>query len=139
VVVPQFATAIDNNVSTKFTALTSSQEILQFLDKSRSAESRGDAPAKSLQPASIASKERDDALIALVHTKEADPNFLLLSIRDEKEAKEKADGIVGKFVNGRKSALQKYSKEAEDGNERLANFYKEKLKAMEWVSSLYRS
>ena len=136
-VVPQLDTAVNNTVSTRYTALTDTVSILSFLDTHRNADSRGSAPARSLQPSSVSAKEKEDALIRLVHTNEADPNFLLLSARNESELKAKAKGIPGTFANGRMTALEGYLKEAEGnagGSERLINFYKQKLAAMECVS-----
>jgi len=136
-VVPQLATAVDNSVSTKYTALTTSIEICEFLDTHRTSESRGDAPARSLAPASLAAKAASDELIALVHQDSADPNFLLLTARTEAELRANSAGLPGQFVRGRKKALEGYLAAAETQTEvsgRMENFLKDKLKAMDGLA-----
>ena len=137
VVVPQLATAVDDSVSTKYTALTTSIEICEFLDTHRTSESRGDAPARSLAPASLAAKAASDELIALVHQDSADPNFLLLTARTEAELRANSAGLPGQFVRGRKKALEGYLAAAETQTEvsgRMENFLKDKLKAMDGLA-----
>lgn len=144
VVVPQLHTAVDNTRTTKYTSFTNSISILEFLDSHRNAESVSSSgadgnqlPARSLAPGSIQAKERDDAIIALVHDLEkADPNFAFLSARSEAELKAKNGSTPGDFIRGRKKALESYLKEVEadkDKNGRLEAFYKGKLDAMECV------
>ena len=138
--VPQLATAIDDSVSTKYTAICSTAEICEFLDSHRTSESRGDAPARSLAPASLAAKAASDELIALVHQENTDPNFLLLTARTEAELKANAAGIPGQFVRGRKKALEGYLSAAETQAEvsgRMENFLKDKLKAMDGLAYVF--
>jgi len=69
-------------------------------------------------------------IIETVHAQEApDPNFLLLSFRDDAERKTKLAGLGGKFLNGRQDALLKYQKEAGDDDARLAVFLEKKIDA----------
>lgn len=70
-----------------------------------------------------------DAIIALVHSDEADGNFLFVSARNEEELVKKGQGIVGKFLSGRIPALETYLADARKAgeNERLVNFLSEKL------------
>jgi len=127
-VVPQLA-SVNDNVSTKYTAITDSIAICEFLDTQRTSDSRGDAPARSLSSPSIAEKTVSDEIIALVHSPQADPNFLFLSARTEAELSAKAKDVPGQFIKGRKKALETHL-ENPDLTGRMENFLKEKLTAM---------
>jgi len=132
VVVPQLESALDSSISTKYSAITDSVAILSFLDAHRTSTSttESDAPARSLAPSSIEQQGISNDLIKLVHAPEADPNFLLLSARNEEELKAKSAGLPGNFIRGRKKALDEYSKE-QDVTDRVKNFYADKIKATE--------
>lgn len=132
VVVPQLESAVDSSVTTKYTAITDSVEILAFLDSHRRSTSTSEdaAPARSLAPGTLAQQELANQLIALVHHTDADPNFLLLSARNEQELQAKAKDIPGHFVRGRKEALDEYSKSPEV-TDRMKAFYQEKIKVTE--------
>lgn len=68
-------------------------------------------------------------LIEHVHSPAGpDPNFLLLSFRNDEERKAKYGDLVGEFLKGRQEALERYAKEAGDGDARLAAFYEAKIK-----------
>ena len=139
VVVPHLQT-VGSQTSTKYTALTDSIPIVEFLDSQRSATSTNatsprsenapnTAPAPSLGAASIEGKVILDEIIALVHSDEADANLLLLSARNADEIKAKA--LPAKFLAGRTKALTTYLEEAKKSgeSERMVNFLSEKLKA----------
>ena len=158
VVVPQFESAVDDSLPNKYTALTDTVKILEFLDKKRHAEdvfasnghSHGNGavspsggpkdtntnPARSLAPASLASKARDDDIIKLTQSPGGDPNLLLLVARNEAELKAKNEGLPGHFVRGRKKALEGYLADLKSGKievpnkERLEGFYNDKLAGM---------
>lgn len=68
-------------------------------------------------------------LIELLHGEKApDPNFLLMSFRNEAERKAKLAGIPGKFLKGRQEALEGFREEVKDGgDERLKMFYENKI------------
>jgi hypothetical protein len=73
-------------------ALTCLQSIVEFLDKSRSPQSRthttSTAPAPTLAPATIAFATACNKLIDLLHSLPADPNALkFLNARDDEELK----------------------------------------------------
>ena len=53
--------------------------------------------------------------------------MLGLSWRTADERDKKANGLPGKFLKGRQSALERYSKEAGDEDARLSAFYKLKV------------
>lgn len=138
VVVPQLASAVDESVSTKYTAITDSVAICEFLDTQRTSDSRGDAPARSLSAPSISEKTLNDELIALVHSPKADPNFLLLSARSEAELSAKAKDVPGQFISGRKKALEGYLQNT-DLSGRMENFLREKLQAMNGMQYVYEN
>ncbi|KAG6825313.1 hypothetical protein H0H92_004085, partial [Tricholoma furcatifolium] len=78
-VVPMEKT-LANDVESRYKALTETELIIDFLDKSRSATSRtrttSSAPAPTLHPATIAFSTRSKAIIDVLHSKEGDPNYL---------------------------------------------------------------
>lgn len=150
-VVPQFESAVDESKPNKYTALTDTVKILEFLDKKRHADdvishstngaSNGGGPtsptggavvkdnntnpARSLAPGSLASKARDDDIIKLTQSSAGDPNLLLLVARNEAELKAKNEGLPGQFVRGRKKALEGYLSDLKSGKIDVPN--KEKL------------
>ncbi|KAI0726172.1 hypothetical protein C8Q72DRAFT_784202 [Fomitopsis betulina] len=75
------------DMESRYKAIQDSKSIVEFLDKSRSTQSRthttSDAPAPSLSPATIAFSAVLTKLIDLLHSPEADPNALkYLNARD---------------------------------------------------------
>lgn len=163
-VVPQLESAVDDSQPNKYTALTETVKILEFLDKKRQAEdvftsSNGNGatspsggvkdtntnPARSLAPASLASKARDDDIIKLTQSAAGDPNLLLLVARNEAELKAKNEGLPGHFVRGRKKALEGYLADLKCGKidvpnkERLEGFYNDKLAAMNNILQAYEN
>ncbi|PWN19284.1 hypothetical protein BCV69DRAFT_288129 [Microstroma glucosiphilum] len=117
-VVP-LASTISGEVDTKYRAITTSDEVLRFLDQSRSAQSleaKGEAggksnPAPMLSPATIDDKAAGDALVALVAGPSADPNFLLLAARTSAELAKQQQGFQATFCKNRYEAIQKYRSE----------------------------
>lgn len=130
-VVP-LAETISSEVDTKFRAITGTQAVIEFLDKSRnvqvldargeshtnSAQNAGTAnvnPAPMLSPATVEAKAEGDRLIKLVTADNVDPNMLLLSARNQQELeKQRSDGAMQmEFCRNRLAALQKYKGEAQ--------------------------
>ncbi|KAL7005218.1 hypothetical protein EMMF5_005190 [Cystobasidiomycetes sp. EMM_F5] len=151
-VVPQLDSAVDSSTSTKYTAIIDSIPILEFLDSQRTSTSTASMsprsevppntqPAPSLAAASIEGKAQMDAIIALVHSDEADGNFLFVSARNEEELVKKGQGIVGKFLSGRIPALETYLADARKAgeNERLVNFLSEKLQGNQQLNHFYKN
>ncbi|ELU40881.1 hypothetical protein AG1IA_05089 [Rhizoctonia solani AG-1 IA] len=66
-------------------------------------------PAPVLSPATVEASGLSTTLINLVHSPEVDPNFLMITTKDEGELAEKSAGFVGKtFVLGRAKAMEEY-------------------------------
>jgi len=69
------------DIESRYKAITDTKTILEFLDKSRSAQSQthttSSAPAPSLTPATIALSSIQSTLIDLVHSEKANPQSLL--------------------------------------------------------------
>ncbi len=111
-VAPTFETT-SREVATKFRAMTDSKSLLEFLDVSRSQpilQIKGEDPmdgtsrsaaAPMLAPATIEGKAISDALITLVHSDGADPNFLLLAVRSDAELQQKQKGMAGSFIKAK--------------------------------------
>lgn len=154
-VVP-FLETISDEVQTKYRALTKTEEIVDFLDKSRSAsilQAKGHdtqaSPAPVLSPATIDDKATSDRYIQLVHSKEADPNSLLLGARTSQELSKQKTGMQGSFCKNRFDALHKFRSEAQTSvssteNPRtqqqktaLINWYDEKLSALSLLNDAY--
>ncbi|KAH7345435.1 hypothetical protein B0J17DRAFT_764098 [Rhizoctonia solani] len=111
--VAPLSTTLDASSETKYRALTDTVSVLDFLDKSRSNLSKthttSQKPAPSLSPATVEASGLSKTLIDLVHAPEVDPNFLLLTVKDESELKEKSDGFIGKtYILGRAKAMEEY-------------------------------
>jgi len=86
-------------IDSRYKSLTSVEDILAFLDKSRSAISRthttSSAPALSLTPATIAFSSTSKAIIELLHSEDANPNNLeYLNARDDASLKELSSKIL---------------------------------------------
>lgn len=79
-------------------------------------------------------KSSHQDIIAAVHRDNTDPNFFLLSARDQKELDAKRGGLAGLFIRRRQAKLEELaSKSPED----LKAFYKEKLAYNGVLSSVY--
>lgn len=73
-------------------------------------------------------------MIVAVHRDNIDPNFSLLSARDQNELDAKRAGVPGSFVRQRQAKLEELApKSPED----LKAFYKEKLEFNGFLSSVY--
>ncbi|KXN90051.1 hypothetical protein AN958_05056 [Leucoagaricus sp. SymC.cos] len=93
------------------------QAIAEFLDKSRSAQSRthttSDAPAPTLTPATIAFLEKSKEVIDLLHSSTADPNKLwYFNARDAESLKSHAAEVLPVLTGGA-NALTHFLGEAE--------------------------
>ncbi|KAI0692785.1 hypothetical protein BC835DRAFT_28078 [Cytidiella melzeri] len=90
-VVP-LSTTLEAEVESRYKAIKETKTIVEFLDKSRSPQSRthttSSAPAPTLTPATIAFSAASNKLIDLLHSLPADPNALLfLNARNDEELK----------------------------------------------------
>lgn len=106
-VVP-LAETMSSEMDTKFRAITSTREVLKFLDQSRSAhilDQRGENatanPAPVLAPATVEGNAIAEKFLEMVHGMEADPNFLLLAAKSPEDVKKQAGAMQGTFVKNR--------------------------------------
>ncbi|PSR72393.1 hypothetical protein PHLCEN_2v11736 [Hermanssonia centrifuga] len=75
-------------------------------------------------------------LIAKIHDDKYDPNFILLTTRNEEELKTASTGFPITFVQNRQNALEKYSALPEGA--KFKDFYTEKLEANGGVLKIYK-
>ncbi|KAK4055975.1 hypothetical protein OIO90_002969 [Microbotryomycetes sp. JL221] len=129
---------VDPAVPTKFKALTDSVEIAKFLDESTLSPATSHSAPK-LSPATVQGSTDEQFLIQLVHKQDApDPNFLLLSLRNDDERKAKMASLPGEFLKGRQAALEQYQKETADSNDsKLKAFYETKIKENGGLIAVY--
>ncbi|GAA6027743.1 hypothetical protein JCM8097_008012 [Rhodosporidiobolus ruineniae] len=135
VLVVPWAHTVEEGIQTKYKAITGSQAVCDFLDQATLRSSAHSAPA--LSPATIARAAAQKDLIELVHKEDVDPNLLLLSFRDENEAKTKFGGLVGGFLKGRQEALERFVKEVGDSDARLKEFYQKKIQENGGLIAMY--
>ncbi|KAI0348597.1 hypothetical protein BDW22DRAFT_1350836 [Trametopsis cervina] len=91
-VVP-LSTTLEPEVESRYKAIKDTKSIVEFLDKSRSPQSRthttSTAPAPTLAPATIAFSSASNGVIDLLHSLPADPNALFfLNARNDEELKQ---------------------------------------------------
>lgn len=137
-VVP-LADTLADQAHCRYKALTETKEIVEFLDKSRSALSHthttSSAPAPSLTPATIAASTICSVIIDILHSEEANPNHLrYVNARDEQSlvllAKEVIPSLKGKQELLSSSLSRSAAKEI-IVSERVKILWKEKLDATE--------
>ncbi|KAG8929745.1 hypothetical protein FRC03_001706 [Tulasnella sp. 419] len=83
--------------------------------------------------ATPAGKSSGTDLIARVHADAVDPNFALLSARNDAELSAKAGGVPGIFVRGRQAVLEKYAPITPE----LSDFYTAKLAANGFLNIVF--
>ena len=119
---------------------------MEFLDKSRSAQSRthttSTAPSPSLAPATIAFSIVSNQIVDLLHSQGADPNALFyMNARSEGELKDLAQKLLP-FVSGRRETLSKLLADSENGtvqaSEKTKAFWQVKLIATEKFAQVYQ-
>ncbi|CAE6354625.1 unnamed protein product [Rhizoctonia solani] len=111
--VAPLSNTLDAASETKYKALTDTVSVLNFLDKSRSNLSKthttSQKPAPALSPATVEASGLSTTLIDLAHSPDVDPNFLMITTKDEAELAEKSAGFVGQtFVLGRAKVMEEY-------------------------------
>jgi len=106
-------------IENKYRAITDVKAIVEFLDKSRSTNSRthttSTAPAPTLAPATIADANVASQIIAVLHAPAFDPLFLLLAARDAEELSAKANGPLGVRLRAVRDAIAGYLAEPAAG------------------------
>ncbi|KAH9944341.1 uncharacterized protein BXZ73DRAFT_39396 [Epithele typhae] len=96
-------------IESRYKAIQDTKSIVEFLDKSRSAQSRthttSSAPSPSLTAATIAFATTSSLIIQLLHSPETDPNALYyMNARSDEELKALAQQLTP-FLAGRHDAL----------------------------------
>ncbi|TFK77122.1 hypothetical protein BDN72DRAFT_953597 [Pluteus cervinus] len=137
---------LSQEVESRYKAITSTKDIVEFLDRSRSTRSRthttSTAPAPSLTPATISFSAKSNLVIdTLLHGDAGDPNRLtMFSIRDEDSLKKLASTYGSKVV-GRQEALGKYLQKAESGelvvSEKVKTLWREKKAGTDILVDVY--
>ncbi|KAH8120159.1 hypothetical protein DFH11DRAFT_1558649 [Phellopilus nigrolimitatus] len=96
----------------RYKAITETKAVLEFLDKSRSVNSRthtiSSAPAPALSPATIALSSTASTIIDLLHSGIADTNILFLYNYVSQAALERAAVTKLPFLAGRRETLASY-------------------------------
>ncbi|KAH9919087.1 uncharacterized protein B0H18DRAFT_1029102 [Fomitopsis serialis] len=133
------------DMESRYKAIQDSKSIVEFLDKSRSTQSRthttSDAPAPSLSPATIAFSAVSTKLIDLLHTPAADPNALkYMNARTPDELRDLAASERPKFT-ARRAALAQLLADNEAARIRVSEktraFWEVKKVAMEKFLDVY--
>ncbi|KAI0778236.1 hypothetical protein BD413DRAFT_103020 [Trametes elegans] len=106
-------------IESRYKAIQDTKAIVEFLDKSRSAQSRthttSSAPSPSLAPATIAFSTLSNQIIELLHSPVADPNALFyLNARSEGELPALAKQLLP-FLHGRRETLVKLLADSDSG------------------------
>jgi len=89
---------LDPEIESRYKAIKDTKSIVEFLDKSRSAQSRthstSSAPAPSLTPATIAFSSASNKIIELLHSEAGDPNALMfMNARDDEQLKKLSESL----------------------------------------------
>ncbi|KAF8078647.1 hypothetical protein FPV67DRAFT_1465941 [Lyophyllum atratum] len=137
-VVPMQKTLADD-VESRYKALTDTETIIEFLDKSRSAMSRthttSTAPAPALAPATIAFATKSKSIIDDLHSEDANPNLLKYINARNQAALQSLAGETLPVLTHRQKALAKYLSEAEEEKIHVSvktkAFWQEKKAAVE--------
>ncbi|KAG6851078.1 hypothetical protein H0H93_002970 [Arthromyces matolae] len=127
------------DVESRYKAITETESIIDFIDKSRSAISRthttSAAPAPSLSPATIAFTTKSKVIIDAIHSEKGDPNHLTyVNARNQAAlrtlAQERLQGLIL-----RQKALTMHISDAEQGRTNISTktktFWQDKKSAIE--------
>ncbi|KAI0275089.1 hypothetical protein BC834DRAFT_850983 [Gloeopeniophorella convolvens] len=139
--VPTLVVPLQNTLSadmeSRYKAITDTEALVTFLDKSRSVMSRthttSTAPAPALSPATIALSGTAKNIITLIHSAPASPELLFYMNARDPAALRTAAPSIATFLRGRKEALEHYLAENETKEIRISEktkvFWLEKKKA----------
>ncbi|KAF8642330.1 hypothetical protein AX16_009599 [Volvariella volvacea WC 439] len=121
---------LSEDVESRYKAITSTKDIVEFLDKSRSARSAthttSTAPALTLAPATVSFAAITSSIINLLHSEAADPNRLFyFSARDDESLRARAPVLLH-YARGKQQALETYLSRAQSGEITVS----EKVKAL---------
>ncbi|KAG5647963.1 hypothetical protein DXG03_006997 [Asterophora parasitica] len=130
---------LTEDVESRYKALTDTQAIIEFLDKSRSATSRthttSSAPAPALAPATIAFASKSKNIIDILHSDNANPNHLrYVNARNDAALQTLASQTLP-GLRGKQKALDRYIADAEGEkisvSEKTKAFWREKKAAVD--------
>lgn len=121
-------------MESRYKAITDTEAIIAFLDKSRSIMSHthttSAAPAPALSPATVALSATAKSIIALVHSSPASPELLFYFNARDSTTLKTVSPSVSTFLKGRKTALERYLAENETNeisvSEKTKTFWQEK-------------
>ncbi|RDB29504.1 hypothetical protein Hypma_015549 [Hypsizygus marmoreus] len=145
-VVPMQNTLSDD-MDSRYKALTETEAIVEFLDKSRSAMSRTHTtsalPAPALAPATIAFSMKSKTIIHYLHSELGNPNNLrYLNARDDASLRSLSAELYPVFQQ-KQQTLAQYITEAEEekihASVKTSNFWREKKSAVEVLLSVYEN
>ncbi|KAF5385320.1 hypothetical protein D9615_001504 [Tricholomella constricta] len=137
-VVPMQKT-LTEDVESRYKALTETQPIIEFLDKSRSTISRthttSTAPAPALAPATIAFASKTKTIIDVIHSEDANPNHLAYTnARDDTALRTLASETLP-ALTGKQKSLARYITDAEQEkihvSEKTKAFWRDKKAAVD--------
>ncbi|CCM06322.1 uncharacterized protein FIBRA_08574 [Fibroporia radiculosa] len=138
-------TTLSPEIESRYKAIQDTKSIVEFLDKSRSTQSRthttSSAPSPSLSPATIGFSAVSEKVIALLHSLGADPNALTyLNARDEASLRELASARLAPLV-ARRDAINQLLSDNESAkirvSEKTRNFWQMKKAATENILDVY--
>ncbi|THH34173.1 hypothetical protein EUX98_g116 [Antrodiella citrinella] len=106
---------LNSEIESRYKAIQDSKSIVEFLDKSRSSQSRthttSSAPAPALTPATIAYNSTSHKVIDLLHSDAADPNaFVYFNARDDAALRELSAEVLP-LLNAKADALARLIQE----------------------------
>ncbi|KAF8898770.1 hypothetical protein BD779DRAFT_1485460 [Infundibulicybe gibba] len=136
---------LSEDVESRYKAITETKGIIEFLDKSRSVNSRthttSNAPAPALTPATIAFTEASNVIIEALHSEAGNPNYLrYVNARDHASLAALATELLPSLTDKHK-VLTGYISAAENdkiaASEKTKNFWREKKVALEVLISVY--
>jgi len=137
-VVP-FEDTLSSDMESRYKAVTDTEALISFLDKSRSVMSHTHttsvAPAPALSPATVALSSTAKSIIGLLHSSPASPEQLFYLNAKDLPALRKIAPSVSAFLKGRKGALERYLEENETNevrvSEKTKSFWLEKKSEIE--------
>ncbi|KAH9046249.1 hypothetical protein EDB84DRAFT_1466864 [Lactarius hengduanensis] len=137
-VVP-FEDTLTPDMESRYKAITDTEAIIAFLDKSRSIMSHthttSAAPAPALSPATIELSAMAKSIIALIHSSPASPELLFYFNAGDSTTLKTVSPSVSAFLKGRKGALEHYLAEDEASeirvSEKTKKFWLEKKSTTE--------
>lgn len=139
------STTLDPDVESRYKTLQDTKSIIEFLDKSRSPQSKtrttSSAPAPSLTPATIGFAASASKIIDILHSEDADPNALgYINARNDAELKALSQELLP-ILNAKCDALSTLIKNNENAQVRLSEktvkFWELKREATKGILSVF--